>query len=797
MAGKIGDILHSLPVPMLLCDAEGIVLDVNPRAFAILAVNPAGIHLDQLLDFSRSDLVGCRTFEEVAEAMRVRNAELNVISLPVNHPPVSHITVSFSFFDQDEDKFILVGISDVSERFNLIKAFEYQQNLLDNILSASTDALVVFDDRGCIELFSPAAELMFGRTSTEMIIDEIHTLFDAQCHARINAVFDHLKTIQSADEILVFEDLCPATSSGEIFPASITFSRSKKHVDSLYFMVVSDKSLFQRFINSVNDAYIKTDSAGYIIDLNNKTENLFHYDRRTLISKHISFLGIKRGETAEVVSDIACVINGKGEEDYIAADKRGANLVLNLTAWPQEINNVRLNNLIIRDISQKKLAEKQLILSAFTDALTGLSNRANFNRILNEQIKEAEHTGKPFFLLVIDLDKFKEVNDGFGHDYGDRLLKAASKRLLSCVREHDLVSRMGGDEFTIILREIDSEADLAKVSQRILRTFRREFAIKEKRIFISASVGIAAFPQDAPHSEKLLKSADMAMYAAKRAGKDTSRQFSREMYVQYERHKLIERALQKAIANNEFSVHFQPKISYSKNEIVGFEALLRWNNRELGSVSPLEFIPIAEENGCIIDLTRWVITESIRTMTRWAAECDYFHDRHLMISVNISVDHFRRDLYEDLRSILDAEQFDPKLLEIEITEGTLLKSASEVVKMLNMISDLGIHISIDDFGTGYSSLQYLKNFHLDTIKIDRAFVRDIYTDPHNILIVESIISIAKRMNLMLVAEGVESYEEVRHLVALGCDVFQGYYYSKPLPASEIPNFLNTFKGTAE
>ncbi|RYZ97193.1 MAG: diguanylate cyclase [Moraxellaceae bacterium] len=306
-----------------------------------------------------------------------------------------------------------------------------------------------------------------------------------------------------------------------------------------------------------------------------------------ILSKHISFLGIKRGETAEVVSDIACVINGKGEEDYIAADKRGANLVLNLTAWPQEINNVRLNNLIIRDISQKKLAEKQLILSAFTDALTGLSNRANFNRILNEQIKEAEHTGKPFFLLVIDLDKFKEVNDGFGHDYGDRLLKAASKRLLSCVREHDLVSRMGGDEFTIILREIDSEADLAKVSQRILRTFRREFAIKEKRIFISASVGIAAFPQDAPHSEKLLKSADMAMYAAKRAGKDTSRQFSREMYVQYERHKLIERALQKAIANNEFSVHFQPKISYSKNEIVGFEALLRWNNRELGSVSPL------------------------------------------------------------------------------------------------------------------------------------------------------------------------------------------------------------------
>ncbi|HNG58802.1 MAG TPA: EAL domain-containing protein [Cellvibrionaceae bacterium] len=792
MAGHIGVLLHSLPVPMLLCDCEGIVLDINQRALAVLTANPVGVHLDQLLDFSRSDLVGCRTFEEVAEAMRVRSAELNVISLPINRPPVSFITVSFSFLDEGEETFILVGINDVSERFSLIKAFEYQQNLLDNILSTSTDALVVFDGRGCIELFSPAAESMFGRTSTEMIIDEVHTLFDAQCHQRVNTIFNHLKSMECTDEILVFEDLLPVNSLGEVFPASITFSRSKKESNPLFFMVVSDKSLFQRFINSVNDAYIKTDSAGYIIDLNNKAENLFHYDRRTLISKHISFLGIKRGQSQDVVSDIAYLIDGKGEEDYFAADKRGASLVLNLTAWPQEINNVRLNNLIVRDISQKKLAEKQLILSAFTDSLTGLSNRANFNRVLAEQIKEAEGTGKPFFLLVIDLDKFKEVNDSFGHDYGDRLLKAASKRLLSCVRDHDLVSRMGGDEFTIVLREIDTEADLLKVAQRILRTFRREFAIKEKRIFVSASVGVAAYPQDAQYAERLLKSADMAMYAAKRAGKDAFRLFTREMYVEYERHKLIERALQKAIVNNELALHFQPKISYGRQEVVGFEALLRWTTPELGFVSPLEFIPIAEENGCIIDLTRWVITQAVRSMAAWAQQCPYFNDRRLMISVNISVDHFKHDLYGDLQNILEREQFDPHLLEIEITEGTLLTSASEVVKTLNMISALGVQISIDDFGTGYSSLQYLKNFHLDTIKIDRAFVRDIFADPHNVLIVESIISIAKRMNLLLVAEGVESYAEIQHLVALGCDVFQGYFYSKPLPASEIPLFLASF-----
>jgi diguanylate cyclase (GGDEF)-like protein len=453
---------------------------------------------------------------------------------------------------------------------------------------------------------------------------------------------------------------------------------------------------------------------------------------------------------------------------------------------------VRLNNLIIRDISQKKRTEKQLILSAYSDSLTGLSNRANFNRVLANYIEEGTRSGRAFYLLVVDLDKFKEVNDGFGHDYGDNLLVAATKRLLSCVRDHDLVSRMGGDEFTVILREITSEADLLNVAERILGAFRREFSIKEKRIFISVSIGVAAFPDNAQTAEKLLKAADMAMYAAKRSGKDTCCLFTREMYVQYERLKLIEHALPRAIARDEFTLNFQPKISYGKNEVVGFEALLRWNNPELGFVSPMEFIPVSEDSGYIIELTRWVITNSIRTMKQWMAQCAYFKDRRITVSVNISVAHFNHDLYGDLLAIISEENFDPSLLEIEITEGTLLQSAAEVIGLLNKISELGVHISIDDFGTGYSSLQYLKSFHLDTIKIDRAFVRDICSDHHNMLIVDSIISIAKRMNINLVAEGVESKDEIEHLVGLGCDVFQGFYYSKPLSAPTIAQFLSSF-----
>jgi diguanylate cyclase (GGDEF)-like protein/PAS domain S-box-containing protein len=783
-----------LPVSMLLCDWEGIVLDCNQKAVAILAASPVGIYLDQLLDFSQSDLAGCKTFEDVAVVMRGRSAEFNLISLPVNRPPVSYITVSFSFLEEDGCHYVLVGISDVSERFNLIRAFEYQQSLLDTILSTSKDALIVFDEQGCVELFSPAAESMFARSATEMMIEDIFVLFDPQSQPKIRGALEHFQSRHGTDEVLVFEDLNPIKADGEVFPASITFSRPTKNTDALYFMSVSDKSLFQRFINSVNDAYIKTDASGCMIDLNNKAESLFHYERRMLLGKCISFLGVRHGDSPDIISDIEQLIAGKSEDDYFAVDKRGEKLVLNLTAWPQEINNVRLNNLIIRDVSQKKLTEKKLLLSAYSDSLTGLSNRANFNNVLMSYLAECSATKKSFYLLVVDLDKFKEVNDGFGHDYGDGLLMAAAKRLLSCVRDHDLVSRMGGDEFTVILREIDSVSDLHSVVERILQAFRREFSIREKRIYVSVSIGVAAFPQDALTPEKLLKAADMAMYAAKKAGKDGCCQFTQEMYVQYERQKLIERALPKAIANGEFSLYFQPKISFERKEVVGFEALLRWSNSELGFVSPLEFIPISESNGFIVELTRWVVTQSIRTMKQWKSDGGYFLERNLIVSVNISADHFNHDLYGDLTSILTQEQYDPKLLEIEITEGTLLHSATEVIGMLNKISELGVHISIDDFGTGYSSLQYLKSFHLDTIKIDRAFVRDIWSDHHNMLIVDSIISIAKRMNLQLVAEGVESIKEVEHLVALGCDVFQGFFYSKPLPAAGIPEFLKSYGG---
>lgn len=789
--------IDCLPMPALVIDQEGSVLFCNEKASSLLGVELVNKNLNDIIDFTKTDLVDCNTFQEASELIKSRHQDLNVVSLQDLQSPISSMDIHFSFCKQGGDPYVLLVLQDVTERIKLIEAFEYKQNLLDNIVTTSTDALIVFDDHGCIELFSPAAESMFGKTSIEMIIEDIFSLFTQKSNEKVKLIIDQLKASDSESELLVFEDLDLVNAAGECVPASVTFSTSQKDSDSLFFMVASDKSLFQHFVNSVDDAYIKTDEHGKIIDINNKTEALFNYDRQDFLSSHISFLGIKNSVTSAVLENISSLERCEHEGEYIASNQDGDELTLNLTVWPQQVNNIRLNNLIIRDISQKKIAERQLITSAFTDTLTGLANRANFNNALAEQMDSALSSGNPFALLALDLDKFKDVNDTLGHDYGDQLLKASASRLTACVRDLDLVSRMGGDEFTIIIREFESIETVTKIAERILRTFRKEFLIKDKKVLISSSIGVACYPADASNAEKLYKAADMAMYAAKRAGKDAFRAFTVEMQQEYERVKLIERALLTAVENEEFTLHFQPKVDFSEKRIVGFEALLRWQNTVLGNVSPGEFIPIAEESGCIVDITQWVLSSAIQAMKRWRTEFPEVFDKSLTISVNVSADHFQNDVCNDVRQVLDREQFDPKLLELEITEGVLLEHTEEVVDVLKNLRELGVKISMDDFGTGYSSLQYLKHFTLNTIKIDRSFVHDIHTNEHNILIIESILSIAKRLNLKVVTEGVESASEIDDLVGLGCNIFQGFFYSKPLPEQCVIDFMTTWDAHIE
>jgi len=783
--------IAALPIPILVCDWNGLIIQANEWAQALFSSPLIQMQLDTILDFTQADTVGCSSFKEAAQRILNRGADLNSTNIPFKKPPTSYLCLYFSRLEQNGQELITLCVQDISDYKNHIKTSKYQQNLLDNIVSTSNDAMVVFDAAGYIELFNPTAEALFGVSAAEAIMGDVYDLFGQESHSTIKDILAKLKN-EANPPAWVFENLATRHVSGAAFPSSISFSRSRRDTDALFFMIVSDKTLFHAFINSVDDAYIKTDEKGNIIDLNKRAEEIFADTRHILLGKNIGDLGIKKLPSASSIQDITLITSINSEEDYVVINGRGEELNLNLTTWPQVINNTQLNNIIIKDISQKKLAQKQLIISAFTDSLTKLANRERFHQELSAQINASRTIGSSFALLVIDLDKFKEVNDSYGHDYGDRLLRAAAKRLSSCVRDNDLVCRMGGDEFTVIIRKVHNETEVVKVAERILKSFRKDFAIKEKRLSVSSSIGIAIFPEDATTEERLLISADMAMYTAKKSSRDTYSRFNPDMHKSHDRRKLLERALTKALENNELSLHFQPKISYSGKRIVGFEALLRWHNPELGFVSPMEFIPIAEETGQIIGMTRWVLENALRT-TKVLSSAQPADQNKLTIAVNISPDHFKQDLSGDLHQAIQQEGFDPSLLEIEITESTLLERSGDVVDTLNAISALGIQISIDDFGTGYSSLQYLKHFRLNTLKIDRSFVRDIHTDQHNIFIVESIIAIAKRMNMNLVAEGVESLDEINHLVALGCDIFQGFYYSKPLPAADVPQFLQSFQ----
>ena len=789
--------IENFPVAALVCDPSGEIAAINQKACRLLNIqrSSATQKIDQIFDFRLSDITGCQCIDDVLKVIKSRSEGHNTISVPYNNPPITHLRLHIQHYLADQTEMISIVISDVSENKKLIDAFEYKESLLDHIVATSNDALIVFDGRGCIELFSPAAEALFGRSSTEMIIEDIFCLFDDGAHEKIQNIIDNLKLLESDQKTMMFEDIHPLNVGGFPFPSSIVFSRLNAKSDdavaasdsSLFSMVVSDKSVIHQFVNSINDAYLKADDRGYIADMNNKAESLFGYDRKTLINKHISFLRLVRSSDLKTIDDIHSLANVAHDEEFFCIRKdEDDRLVLNFTVWPQEINHVRLNNLIIKDLSQKKIAEQNLIASTYTDPLTSISNRSNFVRTVKHVIER----GEKFALIVIDLDRFKEVNDVCGHDYGDELLVTTSHRLMACVREQDLVSRMGGDEFTIIIHGMDSEALIDKVVARIFKSFQSPFCIKRKQLMVSVSMGIALFPQDGQTADDIYKAADMAMYAVKRSGKDGYKYFAMSMYQHYERHKVIERSLFTAAENNEFTLCFQPKISFSQNRLVGFEALIRWNHAELGNLPPSEFIPIAEGVGTIVPITQWVMDQSIKFMNQWSASSPKFRQYNPTLAVNISPNYFQYDLFDDIQSCLCKNNYNPRMFEIEITESTLLSHSDDVINCLNQLSALGVQISMDDFGTGYSSLQYLKHFKLNTIKIDRSFIKDMEKDSHNNFIIESIISIAKRLNLHLVAEGVENEYQLNHLVALGCDVFQGYYYARPIPSEHVLDFVD-------
>ena len=472
------------------------------------------------------------------------------------------------------------------------------------------------------------------------------------------------------------------------------------------------------------------------------------------------------------------VLSGHGDEDLaVRAVQSGAQDYLVKGQGTGDL----LHRAIRYAIERKRLEERLAHLAQY-DHLTGLANRALFQDRLENAIAQARRLSVKFALLLLDLDRFKDVNDTMGHPTGDMLLKQVAARLAEGVRETDTVARLGGDEFAIIATNLAETTDMAIVAQKILDALSVPYVLDGHKVFTNASIGITVYPSDADSPDTLLKYADIALYHAKDSGRGTCRFYDSAMNARAQVRKALENELRPALERGEFVLHYQPKVGTFDHGFVGAEALIRWNHPGRGVVYPAEFISVAESTGLILAIGEWVLEAACAQCVAWL-ECGL---PPIPIAVNVSPIQFRRAEFVDtVTRVIESTGIDPVALELEITENMIMENVPEVMGLLHDLHRLGISLSIDDFGTGYSSLAYLKRFPVDKLKIDQSFIRDIAHDPDDAAITRAIITLGESLNLAVIAEGVESEDQLAFLRREGCGEIQGYVISKPLTADDF------------
>jgi diguanylate cyclase (GGDEF)-like protein len=437
--------------------------------------------------------------------------------------------------------------------------------------------------------------------------------------------------------------------------------------------------------------------------------------------------------------------------------------------------------------SETKLAHAQHVeYLAFHDGLTGLPNRSLFSKLLSQSISEARRYKRQLAVAFLDLDRFKQINDTLGHEAGDQLLREVATRLKGCLRDSDTVARLGGDEFVLLLPELEDGKYAATVAQKILLVIARAYVLIGQEFRVTASVGISTYPQDGLDEQTLTKNADIAMYQAKAEGKNTFQFYSEKLNANSLERLTLESSLRHALERNEFRLHYQAKRDIATDRITGVEALLRWEHPDLGTVAPMQFIPVAEETGLIVPIGKWVLRTACLQSVAWKTQ----GLPPLSIAVNLTARQFCDEhLLPDVASILAATGMEPHLLEVELNESLLMHNVEKTLRILTGLKDLGLRIAVDDFGTGYSSLATLQRFPLDTIKIDRSFTRDFVDSNEDGGLADSIIAIGKNLSLTVVAQGVETKAQAEYLRTHACDELQGFYFKRPLPVDEFTQLL--------
>jgi diguanylate cyclase (GGDEF)-like protein/PAS domain S-box-containing protein len=547
-------------------------------------------------------------------------------------------------------------------------------------------------------------------------------------------------------------------------------------------------------LNSIGDAVLCTDMSGKITYLNLVAEAMTGWSREEA--------------TGQPLADVFRIIDGQTRQtardpmEMAVAQDRTVGLTVNCvlirrdglesaiedSAAPIHDRAGRVTGAVIvfHDVSAARAMSVEMTHSAQHDIVTGLPNRLLLNDRISQAIALAHRQSRSIAVIFLDLDHFKYINDSLGHDIGDGLLQCVSKRLLAGVRGSDTVSRQGGDEFVILLSEITSPGDAATSARKVLLSLSAPCVVGGQDLHIDGSIGISIFPEDGEDAETLVKNADTAMYHAKESGRNNFQFFKAEMNLKAVERQSVEGDLRRALEREEFLLHYQPKVNLLTGEIIGAEALIRWQHPDRGLVSPCQFVPIAEDCGLIIEIGHWVLREACRQAREW-------QDAGLpikRISVNVSAAEFRSKTFlEGVRDTLKETGLDASCLDLELTEGVLMKHAESTTAVLQELKTMGVHLAVDDFGTGYSSLSYLQQFPIDVLKIDQSFIQRITGDPDDSPIVSAVIDMGKNLKQRVIAEGIETHEQLAFLQAHHCEEGQGYLFSRPLPAAEFAHLL--------
>ncbi|GIU16544.1 diguanylate cyclase [Shewanella sp. MBTL60-112-B2] len=552
-----------------------------------------------------------------------------------------------------------------------------------------------------------------------------------------------------------------------------------------------DVYLLAQAFENTSEAVLIFDSDEKIQVSNKAAENIIGLNSESL--NGMSFSQVIRGE--EISSTIAHLlqqgVSWAGECVVDSGSSQKCAVWLNVSSILNTSGNASRYVVVFSDITERKRTEAELRRLANFDVLTGLPNRSLFSSKLAQSVYQAEKDGGNLALLFLDLDRFKHVNDSYGHSMGDALLVEASNRLQSLISDENVLCRFGGDEFVILLRDTPTIDTVNYLCEQLLASIERPFMLYGREFYISTSIGVSMWPEDAKQPEVLIKNADLAMYHAKEEGKGHFKYYSKERNAEALYHLALEADLRKAIERNELELHFQPQIDILQNDkLVGVEALLRWNHPQKGFIRTDIFIKVAEACGLIVEIDRWVMREACLYGARWAQELT----EPVKVSVNISALHFRLpDFIGGVQQIMTETKMPHSALSLEITEGVLMKELKVAKQHLKALKTLGIDVAIDDFGTGYSSLAYLRHFEVNTLKIDRSFLIDIATNKADQAIASSIIELARNLKLDVVAEGVETHEQLEHVFSRGCYVIQGYYFAKPMPLAEIETYMGLNK----